>query len=494
MNILRRIRKSNGAAINSILLTFVQVVTTVLGIIVTKLLSVNFSLREYGTYSQALLITTTVTSFSILGLTNATNYFYNRTKNEVEQRKYVATIFTIQYIVGISAAVLLVVFRTAIAGYFRNNRLVGILPIVALTPMLTNLIAMYQTLFVSIGMAKLIAARNLAVSIIRLLAVVVACFILNNIVTVLVVIFVLNLVQVVYFIALYKYYKEPILLKNTRLVLVKEILAFSIPMSIYVITNSLSRDIDKYVISAFSDTETLAIYTNAAKILPFDMLTTSLITVLIPIITQMINRKKFDDARDVFKLYLRIGYILTFIFVGGAIAVSEDLMAFLYDKKYLMGLPVFIIYLFVDMIRFANVTTILSAAGKTKVLMTVSITGMVLNAVMNVFAFKIFGLIGPAAVTLLITVGMTLALLYFGAKEIKCKVTSLFDVRELMLILVEITIIGFIEFFLMRKINNVITSGFLRIAICYGSYVIAMISINYRRIVNCFRELNVYKI
>ena len=79
---MKKRNKQSGAATSSILLMSVQIVTTILGLIITKLLSVNFSLKEYGTYSQALLVTTTVTSISILGLTNATNYFYNRTDDE----------------------------------------------------------------------------------------------------------------------------------------------------------------------------------------------------------------------------------------------------------------------------------------------------------------------------------------------------------------------------------------------------------------------------
>ena len=171
----------------------------------------------------------------------------------------------------------------------------------------------------------------------------VACFVLDDIITVLIVILFLDAIQIAYFFFLFKEYKHPISIHDTRFKLVSEILAFSIPMSVYVLTNSLSRDIDKYVISAFANTETLAVYTNAAKVLPFDMLTTSLITVLIPIITRMINQRDYEEANRVFKLYLRIGYVLTFIFVGGAIAVAKELMLFLYDKKYLAGLSVFII-------------------------------------------------------------------------------------------------------------------------------------------------------
>ena len=493
MNLIDRLRRSNGAATNSIMLTFVHVITTVLGLIVTKLLSVHFSLQEYGTYSQALLVTTTVTSLSILGLTNATNYFYNRTKDEQQQRTYVATIFSLQYIVGVTCGILVFALRVPISHYFRNNSLVGILPIVAFTPLFTNLIQMYQTLFVSIGKAKVIAIRNFVVSIVRLLAVIVACFVLNNIVTVLVVILCLDIAQIIYFYTLFRRYKHPVAIKDSRFELTKEILAFSIPMSIYVLTNSLSRDIDKYVISAFANTETLAIYTNAAKVLPFDMLTASLITVLVPIVTRMINQSKYEEARDVFKLYLRIGYVLTFIFVGGAIAVSKELMLFLYDEKYLTGLPVFIVYLIVDMIRFANVTTILSGAGKTKVLMIVSVTTMVLNGIFNIVGYKLLGILGPALVTLLLTVGMTIALLHFGAKEIRTKVIDLFDFKEISIIGVEIIIVGSLVYWLSTIMTAKQIPYAIVLILCYGVYILILGLLNYRRALHCYRKLNAYK-
>lgn len=490
---MKRLRLGNGAATNSVLLTFVQVITTLLGLIVTKLLSVNFSLEEYGTYSQALLVTTTVTSLSILGLTNATNYFYNRTSDETQQEIFLSTIFTIQYVVGTICGILVIVFRGGIAQYFANDRLKNILIIVAFTPFLTNLIQMYQTLFVSIGKAKVIAIRNLFVSLIRLITVIIACYVLNNIVTVLMVILGLDIIQVAYFSILFTKYRHPIRIKNARSDLISEILHFSIPMAIYVLTNSLSRDIDKYVVSAFSNTETLAIYTNAAKVLPFDMLTASLITVLVPIITRYINSKQHIEAQKVFKLYLRVGYILTCTFVGGAIAVSKQLMLFLYDTKYLVGLPIFIVYLFIDMIRFANVTTILSGAGKTRILMSISVSMLLANSILNVIAFKTVGLIGPALVTLILTMAMTLVLLHFGAREIKCTIKSLFDFKEIGLIAFEILAFGIGAHFLSNALMKLGVSYVINLIISYGMYIIAMCSTNSKRIIGCLKALNAFK-
>ena len=490
---IKKIKFGNGIATNSLLLMMVQVVTTALGLIITKLLSVYFSLKDYGTYSQALLVTTTVTSISILGLTNATNYFYNKTNNEQEQRKYISTIFLIQYIVGILCIVMIIGLRVPISMYFNNNRLQNILIIVAWTPVLTNLINMYQVLFVSIGKAKRIAVRNLLVSAVRLIAVVFSCFITKNIVTVLIVILALDICQILYFALSFRKDKYCIRLRDADLKLTKEILAFSIPMAIYVLTNSLTRDIDKYVVSAFSNTETLAIYTNAARILPFDMLTTSLITVLIPVITRLINQKEFKSAQDVFKLYLRIGYILTWVFVGGAVAIASDLMQFLYDSKYMAGLAVFIVYLFIDMIRFANVTTILSGAGKTKVLMLVSLSALGLNVIFNVISFKYLNIMGPALTTLIITILMTFLLLYFGAKEIKTHIVNLFDFKEMFIIGMEIMFFGFWAHWLSRYLSTLGISRFFVIALSYGGYLVVMFSINARKAIDCLKRLNTYK-
>lgn len=65
----------NGAATDSLVLTFVRVVTACISILIYKLLAVNFSLDEYGVYSQAILVSTTVTSITIMGMSDADKLF-----------------------------------------------------------------------------------------------------------------------------------------------------------------------------------------------------------------------------------------------------------------------------------------------------------------------------------------------------------------------------------------------------------------------------------
>ena len=63
---------------DSLILSFVKILTTVSGIVCTMILSRTLTLVEYGTYSQGNLVVSLVSSMTVLGLTDASNYFFNR--------------------------------------------------------------------------------------------------------------------------------------------------------------------------------------------------------------------------------------------------------------------------------------------------------------------------------------------------------------------------------------------------------------------------------
>lgn len=188
-----------------------------------------------------------------------------------------------------------------------------------------------------------------------------------------------------------------------------------------------------------------------------------------------------------------MGYLLTCIIVGGAIALARYVMLFLYDEKYIIGLPVFIVYLVIDMIRFANVTTILSGAGKSKVLMKISLVTLALNGVFNILGYKMIGILGPALVTLILTILMTLALLHFGAKEIKTNIAELFDFKEIIFVGIEIIGMGTVAHFIAEFLSHHNIPLFFVVAISYGLYLCVLFGINRKRVLGCFRKLNTFK-
>lgn len=487
---LGKIKKLRGASIDSLLLTFVRFFTMIVGLIITKMMSVYFSLDDYGTYSQAMLIVSTISSVSILGLTDAVNYFYNIKKDQNERKNYVSTIFSIQYFIGGLCGFLVLLFAVPIIHYFDNTALKNVLYFAAFLPVLENLFSMIQVLFISIGEAKMIAIRNLIVSLVRLVGIGIACFITQSIITIFFVLFFMDLIQIVYFMYSFSRRGFRISIKNTNLKLVPEILKFSIPMVIFILTNSLSRDIDKYVISFLTDTKTLAIYTNAAKVLPFDVVTSSFITVLVPIFTRALSKQDYEKCKDSYKYYLRIGYLITWILVAGAIINAQELMLILYDEKYLPGLGVFIIYLFVDLIRFANTSIIISASGKTHILMFFSIASLMMNFALNIILFNIMGIVGPAIATMITTSFLVFCFIKLSAKIIKCKVKEFFNFTEILTIIFEIIIISVLTLWIKEHILISINSTLWIFIISYGIFCLLLFMISKSKIIETLRFIN----
>ena len=261
-------------------------------------------------------------------------------------------------------------------------------------------------------------------------------------------------------------------------------------MAVFVLVNSLNRDIDKYVISFFTDTETLGIYSNAARLLPFDMITASFITVLAPIITRQV---KADDNRktiDTLKIFIRVCYFATWIFVVGAIVNARELMLFLYDEEYLSGLSVFVLYLFVDLIRLMGTTQVIVAKGKTSFLMILSTVTLGVNFILSICAFKMFGIIGPAIITLIATIVYTVVILNFSATILQGAFSQLFDLKELLLFSAELCGLAIMCYILKSTLYKLGATFVVALIVTYGLFCLVALLLNYKKIMDLLRTVN----
>lgn len=488
---MRKIK--GGAAVDSLMLTFVRIATALISIVIYKLLAVNFSLEEYGLYSQAMLVVTTATSITIFGMTDAINYFYNKGKDSLNGRTYIQTIFALQFIIGLVCAIVIIAFKKQIALYFGNASVSAVIPYIALLPLLTNLFNMLQVLFVSNRRAKIIAMRNLILSFLKVLIIVIVCFYIKDIKYVLVSTFFIDFISIIYMLA----YCAKIIFKidprKADFHFTRDIFIYSIPMAAYIITNSLSRNMDKLVIGWLADTKSLALYTIAAKELPFDMLTSAFMTVLIPYITRSIVIKDYKNAGRTFSKYTQISYVITWIVGVGAIFLSKDFMLVLYDEKYLPALNIFRIYMIIDMTKFANASLVFSAEARTNELLMYSFAALGLNLVMNIVFYKLFGLTGPALATAVITLVLSFVMLARSAHILKSNFIEIIQIHQAILILIEAILFGIVantiaaHFF--ENTNNII-----RFIIGYVTYFIPMILLNFQRIINLLKLINQEKL
>ena len=487
----------SGASGDSFFLIFVRVITLVLGILITRVLSGHFSLQEYGTYSQIMLLITTISSMTTLGMMDGINFFFCREGVAEKRDSYISTICGLQYSVGAFVSAMVLLCTVPIAKYFGNDSVKPLIIFAAVLPVIQNTIQLLQVLFVAIGKAKQIAVRNFIVSVLKLVAVTLSCYVFNNIAVVFLCQLITDGLQVAYFMIVLNKNNCKINLFKFNKTLIREILTYCVPMAMFAVIKSLNRDANKFVISYFTDTETLAVYTNASKLLPFDIIMASFVTVLMPYITIYISNKKYEQCHTLYKSFLELSYISTTILAMGAICVAPELMRFLYTEKYTaqsFGIVVFIIYIIVDIMSVLNITLILSAAGKTKTIMLASVGTFVVNMILNILLFFAMREVGPALSTLIVTVGQGIILLSLGAKELKTNIIRMFDIKYLLNFIVQLIICSTLAIILrnLMVFNNV--HYIIVLFVGYAFFVGILLLLNIKRLFKNFKVINNCKV
>ena len=171
---------------------------------------------------------------------------------------------------------------------------------------------------------------------------------------------------------------------------------------------------------------------------------------------------------------------------------ARDLMVILYDPKYLSATTIFVLYIIVDMFRFANTTIVFAAKGRTTELIIYSGSAVLSNLVLNIWFFNIFGIVGPAISTVLITCVLSVIMLFRSGQLLKTKVTELINVKQMLTILVEIIICGIIA----HQIQIRFLDGFsslVTFGLTFVSYGKPLLLLNFKRVLALLKGINSVK-
>lgn len=436
--------KFKGAAWDSALLAFVKIVTMAVTIAQTKILSVGFSLQEYGTYSQANTIAGIITSLIALGLCDAVNYFYNKKSGirEDERMATVNTILAIELIAGAVVAAVILLCQDFIVDYFSNEALKTMMLLIAMKPIADNVLAIYQVLFISAGKAKVIAIRNFVVSLLKLLAICCAVYLFKSVEAIFALIILLDILQIVLFNELFAKNVWRINPNKSNFKHVKTILAYSLPMGVFAITGTLNREVGKLLVSYVATTEELAIYANCSKVLPFDIVAVSFATVLIPYIMRYVSGNEKENATKLFRSYLKICYFFAFTLGVAVLIVNEQAISFLYSPEYLPGKSVFMVYIIDSMVRFASMHLIITSAGQSGTLMRYSLFSLIANMILTPVLYNVLGFIGPAVATVAISFIYMLLIVNRSVKILDARWLDIFDIKDLALLSVQLAATG----------------------------------------------------
>ena len=490
----------NGPAFDSILLAFIQIITYATNIITTKLLSVELSLTEYGTYSTVNTIITIAASFTLFGLGDSVNYYYNK-KGETEDKdraEYVNTIFFIQLLVGVAVGIALMLFSGAISDYYKNPLVKPLILIVCLKPWISNATHLYQVLFVSSGKSKLIAVRNLVISVLKVVLIYASVKLFDSLSVVFLCLVLLDAGQLIVFKYIFGKIRFNVKLLSFSGEKMMPVVRYCVPMGIYFVTTTLMREIDKLVIGRLGTTEDLAIYANCAKTLPLNILVTAFATVLIPYIMKSVTGNNYTMTADILRKYLMIGYLSVWMFSGALLLCAPEAIRFFYSSEYVSGMPIFIIYICDGMIQFASFHLVIAANGNSRFLMRLSFVLLIANIFFSLglyYLFNLFGIamFGPAAATLMISVVYVFILCKKTSTILAMPMKAFLPIKSMLVYFGELMLVGGVFALVKHGLKCANVSWWMVFILLCLLYCLTIALLNVRQYKQLFSEINQIK-
>lgn len=478
----------NGIFKDVSVITVSKILSALIAFINTALLSRFRTLNEYGTYSQMILVISLVVTICDLGLPYAVTYFGSKAEKEDDRNHFFSVFYTVDTTISIIIGIIMVAAIPLLKEFFNNESF----------PLYWYFLLIYPWIRIIDGTvenALVIAKKTLWIAVYRLIYGVSSCFIVvvikvlglgfnEYLISYTVTLSVLTISA--YFLISKAFGKLKIAFDKK---LFKKVLKYAVPIGLATAVGTINIEFDKLVIGNLCTTEELAIYTNASKILPVGLIATAMNTVILPLIVKKVSEQKVNNAVSVWNksivTSLKIVSTLTF----ALIVFAPEVITFIYSSAYVSGTDVFRIYCVSYLLGCTYWGTMLNATGKTKSVLYCSIISCIVNVILDIVFYRLFGMIGPAIATVISQFVLCYAQVAFSKKALNIK--KILNMKQISLAMVKNVIIaipfGLIHYFL--KANTNINPLVLAFAVG-GVWLLAFVLLEGKKIYCEFGALN----
>lgn len=160
--------------------------------------------------------------------------------------------------------------------------------------------------------------------------------------------------------------------------------------------------------------------------MPITIISSALTAVLMPRIVRLLDKRRYEDAVELWGHVIRLVYALFCFFVSLFIVFAPQIITLLYSDKYSGGTGVFRVYCLVSLLRMTYFGMILNCIGKTRFILYSSVASLALNFGLNFLCYYAWGFVGPAVATFLCILVINVIQLVFTCKCISVPFRKIF--------------------------------------------------------------------
>ncbi|MCR3905733.1 MAG: oligosaccharide flippase family protein [Tenericutes bacterium] len=473
---------TNTVGNDALKLTLSKFITLAISIVSAMLLSRFRTLEEFGTYSQILLVINISTVVITLGLPNSINYFLSRAENQEERVKFLSIYYSFSLFLGITTGLVLILSAELISIRFNNPYIMSFIFVFALFPTAKIVLSSIENVLIVYKKTNLIMSFRILNSIFLLASIFIIEWLEMGFREYMISFVVIELIFSisVYYIVFNLSGRIKV---NLDFAYLKTILKFSLPIGFASIIGVVSVELDKLIINIFFSVEEAAIYANAAREMPVTIISISLTAVLMPKLVILLKSNKISGAIKLWNSSIIISYTFICFFSIGLFVFAPDVIALLYSSKYLPGVKVFRIYSIILLLRVTYFGIILNSIGKTKFILYSSLISLLLNVVLSIGLYYVFGYIGPAIATLTSLLLVQLLQLSITCRTINIRFRAIMPWRDIARITAYNIILGLIFYFLKTISSIELTNSSLIESILLGFiWGIIIFAIEFKRI------------
>jgi len=362
------------------------------GIILARLLSLD----AFATFQQLALITSSVGLVGALGISKSYFYFLPRLL-PAEKKSYIVQSIGFSFVVYLSLSALLMLCLEGLSKGMNNPGLTGfpgILMIFLFNAIFTEyiepiLVALEKTFLYSIIVIVFSAAEFLSLALPLLYHVRLELVCLSY-----------GFAGGMKFLFLGGcFFRLP---GTVRLSFsfVKQMLAYSIPLSMTSIMVALGKRLDMFMISALFRTNEFALFSRGALEIPLAaIITFSLSGILVTEFVKLSAEDKFSRIKRLWHETARrtaMVFFPSFLFL---LFFAKPFIITLYGEKFAGSAVIFRTYLFLLPIQIMAWNSVPRAFGKTIINMYEGMVFFVSNIILNIVFYFCFGFVGPAIAT-----------------------------------------------------------------------------------------------
>ena len=252
----------------------------------------------------------------------------------------------------------------------------------------------------------------------------------------------------------------------------KDQLAYTIPLGLSLLIGVLSVQLDKLMISGFFKPEEFAVFSLGAMELPLiGILINSVNSILLP------NLSGKDPAAlsSLYRASVRKNAIIVFPLATVFFLFATEFMIFVYGTVYASAALYFRIYLLILPLRVATYGIVFQAMGKTRLVMIDSIIMLMLNAILNYFFIRLYGMKGAALATVAVSWLIVIVYLWQMRYSLQLKLWELFPPISLALNLVA----AILPVLIIIPLSGMIDTHFLRMILGGSGYLVLYLILAY---------------